>query len=530
MHELLNQVFDELRSAYRFRWYGLLFAWAICIGGWVWAGTQPNIYEATARVFVDSSSVLQPVLGNRIVAPDVTAQLAYIREALLGHEALVEVARQTGLDATATTPQQIDNLVAGLQQSIQIQLARGGPRNSPDGVYRISYRNADRRRSVAVVDAVLDTFVESTIGVNQQQGDTAERFLNDRVSEYEARLAQAETVRAQFIKDNAERLPGSQGGYFERLRGERTALEETRRQLAIAESYRDELEAQLSGEQPVVQDAGAAGTDPPPGSLDARIRDLEDRLGDLLLDFTEAHPDVIRTQERLAALRQQRTEELAVLGVAGQDLELSALAANPVFQRLQTEVSAANGEIARINADITLREKRIADLQGLVDEVPEVEAQLARLNRDYEVIYEQYLALVRSRETQDLSRLAMDTDQIDFRIIDPPLASPNPVAPNRLVLLAGVFLAAVGAAGGLCYLLAQLKPVFHSSTALRTQVGLPVLGVVSYAWPQQVSARRIRSLVLFGAAGSFLLVAFAALLAVETLGPGINSMLAGVVQ
>jgi polysaccharide chain length determinant protein (PEP-CTERM system associated) len=310
------------------------------------------------------------------------------------------------------------------------------------------------------------------------------------------------------------------------MQTERDALALAYRDMRVLQSKREQLNEQLSGEQAVVPGVTDAATEPPPGSLDARIRDAETRLDTMLLEFTERHPDVIALREAIGRLRAQRSEQLAALGVDDTDHELYGLEANPVYQALRGAITETDVEIATLRADIQEREARVEELQGLIDEVPEVEAELARLNRDYEVIYEQYLALVRSRETQELTRKATDTDQVDFRIIDPPSASLTPVAPNRLTLLGIVFAAAIGIGAGLCYLLAQLSPVFSNSNALRQRVGFPVLGVVTQAWHESWRSRRRRAIGLYASALATLVLVFASLVGLELLGPGLHQVIA----
>src|SRR5206468_2138833 len=136
--------------------------------------------------------------------------------------------------------------------------------------------------------------------------------------------------------------------------------------------------------------------------------------------------------------------------------------------------------------------------------VPAVEAELSRLNRDYTVIKEQYQALIQSREKQQLSEQASTTDQVEFRVLDAPLADLKPVAPKRLLLLAGVMLAALAAGAGLSYVLAQLRPVFGSVRALQEISGFPVIGSVSRVVldPQTEATRRLAlatfSIAIFG--------------------------------
>jgi polysaccharide chain length determinant protein (PEP-CTERM system associated) len=269
---------------------------------------------------------------------------------------------------------------------------------------------------------------------------------------------------------------------------------------------------------------GAANTvEPPPNSLDARIRDHRSELDRLLLEYTEKHPDVIATRESLTRLEEQRARQLAALGVDNPDQEFANLDSNPIYQSIRMALNDAEVEIDALNAQMQERARRLEDLQALIDEVPQVEAELARLNRDYDVIYEQYQSLVRSRETQELSRKANDTDEVDFRVIDPPMADLTPVAPNRLLLFTAVFMLALGAGGGVCWLLAQIRPVFASSAELREVIGLPVIGAVTQAWERSYRLQRRWALAGFAGAMSGLGVIYMIVVAAESFGSGVRA-------
>lgn len=519
VQEIVARLLAEARSAWRFRWYGAAVAWLVCLAGWAWAVSQPNVYEAMARVYVDTSSVLRPILNNQIVPPDLGTQLAYVRQALLGREHLERVARETSVDLTAVTEAQRERVLAGLRTGIAI---RSG--SATNTVYNISYRHSNREVAVAVVRTLLNSLVETTLGANQEGSDTAEKFLDERILEYENRLQQAEAALAEFKKRNADRLPGSEGDYFERMATESASLKEAEKQLQLALTRRDRLQAQLESQTPVVSVAGA-DAQPPPNSIDARIQEHRRRLDSLLLEFTERHPDVINVRETLARLEQQRGEQLAALGVENPDQELSGLDLNPIYQSVRIALNEIEVEIDALRADVAERRRSLGQLQALIDEVPEVEAELTRLNRDYDVIYDQYQALVRSRETQHLTRKAADTDTVDFRVIDPPLANFEPVAPNRMLLFVAAFVVALGAGGGLVWLLAQLRPVFSNVGTLREVCELPVLGIVSRAWEAQYRARKRTAVVSFacvmGCLGALLVFA----IVIETMGGGVPAMI-----
>jgi polysaccharide chain length determinant protein (PEP-CTERM system associated) len=247
-----------------------------------------------------------------------------------------------------------------------------------------------------------------------------------------------------------------------------------------------------------------------------------------LLEYTDRHPDVIAVREALTRLEGQRSEQLRALGVANPDQELSTLGANPVYQAVQIALNEAEIEVATLTADASDRQRTLNELQALINEVPEVEAELAKLNRDYDVIREQYESLIQSRETQTLSRKASDSDQVDFRVLNPPQAGYAPVAPPRLLLLAAALVGALGAGGGLCYLIAQLRPVFNNSRALREASGLPVFGVVGRVMIDAAVRRRKRlELLSFSATMAGLVFVFGMVVYAEVFGSGLKALLLG---
>ncbi len=521
MQELRDKVLREVASAWRFRWYGVATAWLCFLLGWGATAVFPDVYEASARVFVDSSSALRPVLNNQvnqIIPVDVATQLSYVRQSLLGRPQLERVASANGLDALATTPIEVEDVIADLRTSIRIT-----SRDNTNTVYSISYRNSNRDQAIGVVTTLLNTLKEDTIGANQAGADTARGFLDERIADYEQRLQSAEAALAEFKRHNSDRLPATQGGYFERLRQARDDVAAAEKQLRLAVSRRDRIQEQINSESPVMPGGAEAPVEEPePNSLDARIRTYRTQLEALLLQYTDRHPDVVNAKEALARLEAQRAEQLRALGVLDPEQELSSLGANPVYQTLRIALNEASVEIAAIDADLKERRAEANRLQSLIEEVPKVEAELARLNRDYNVVYEQYQSLVRSRETQDLSEKAQLADAVEFRVIDPPLADFVPVAPNRLLLLVGVFMAALGAGGALCWLLSQLSPVFASAAILREVCGLPVLGSISHALPYL--KQRTAALAGFAAAMGCLVVVFGAAVMLELVGPGLRSL------
>ncbi|MCH9695863.1 MAG: hypothetical protein K0U72_15220 [Gammaproteobacteria bacterium] len=483
MKDVYDQAIAELRGMWRFRKWVVVTTWLVCLVGWSIVLALPDMYRASARFQVDTSSTLEPLLGTQIVAANVEQQLAMVRQALVGSVQLLKVATETGLDAGVETDAQRVELVAGLGQRLSISAdslstpGQGRPRG--ESLFTIEYEDRDRSKAAEVVSVLLNTFIEDTLRSERAGNESARKFIEQQIAETEQRLQEAEDLLARFKRDNADKLPGSEGGYFTRLQRTRDALAESRRSLRIAQSKRDRLRLQISGEVAVVTSTDRDADDLPANSLDARIRDYESRLESLLLDYTERHPDVIAVQETLLRLKAERADELQKLGLQGGDIEIAMLDANPVHQAIRIALNETDVEIATLEADIADQVSTVSSLKALIDEVPEVEAEYARLNRDYEVVREGYQALVESRETQVLSSRAYDSGEEDFKIIDPPVAGFNPVSPNRTMLFLAVAILAGAAGVGFAFAFSQLSPVVHDVNTLRKVAGIPVLGKIS---------------------------------------------------
>jgi len=525
MQEQLNFLLNEVRSAWRFRWLALALAWGVSVAGWFYVAGMPDEYEASARVYVDTSSALRQILGTQIIEADVESQLNFVRQSMLGRTQLEKVALQSDIALRAETPEQLDGLIAALREGVQLTATGDPRRRTPDNLFSISFRDRDRDMALRVVQTLLNIFVEDTLGAKREGSESARRFLEQQVREYEVRLGEAEERLARFRRENADVLPGSQGGYFNRLQAESSALEDVRVQLALAESRRDRVREQLRTERSGGGSTRSADLDAlPQSSLEARIQDSESRLEDLLLRYTDRHPDVVALRDTLARLGQQQEEQQAALAMAGDgDLIISS---NPVIQALQINLNEIEVEMASLSVDARRRENRVAQLRSLIGEVPEVEAQLARLNRDYDVVNAQYQALLRSLETERLTREAAESDQVEFRVIDPPAAAAQPVAPNRPRMLALVLLAGLGGGGGLAFLLSQLRPVFANPRALGDVTGLPVLGAVSLNWRERHKLRRRMELLSFALGCAALVCVFVGVYYFETAAGGLRGLTA----
>lgn len=536
MIAIVEQVLDEIQGAWRFRWLALTTAAALALVGWIIVFALPDLYEADAKVFVDTRTALKPVLQGLAAEQDVNGELNYVRQSLLSDPQLEEVARQNGvLPPSVTDPRLEEKLLAQFSRRIDINVSsaagdREEDRNTAGTIYSITYRDRNRARSLRVVHTLLDKLVNETLGGKRAGAESAQKFLEAQIQDYEKRLSAAENRLAEFKKHNIGLMPTEQGGYFAELQQEMQAVSNDETKLQKARNRRDVIVGQLHGDVAVAAAGGAPGPLPSGGSqaaagsdINSQIAAAQARLDQLRLRFTDKHPDVIAALQTLSDLKQRRAAELQSLkqGDAGA-AAMTGASANPVYQSLEQQLDQTDLEIADLTTDLAQHRAKAAELRGLLDTAPRVEAQYAQLTRDYDVNTAEYKALLQNYEKARLGERADNAGSVRFDIVQPPTADFVPVWPRRNLLLAGAFAVALVAGALLAYGMHQLRPVFSSTSSLEQFTGAKVLGAVSIAFPERARLASRKDALRLSVALLCLMLAFAVSVVLSSTGFRLN--------
>lgn len=498
MEETINQVLFLLKGVWKYRWHAVIVAWVVAVAGWIRVYTLPDDYQASARVFVDTQSILKPLMAGMTTLPNVEQQVSIMSRTLLSRPNVEKVMRMVDLDIKAKTPKENEELLNDLMKQIKIV---GTGR---DDIYTLSYSNENPRVAKDVVQSLLTIFVEGSFGDKKNDSDKAIQFLDEQIKNYESKLVAAENALKDFKIKHSGSLP--QGGdYGTQVQAASDALNQARLDLREAEQARNAIQTQIYGNG--TGQNGAVAVNP---ELDARILTLQKNLDTMRMQFTEQHPDIISTKRLIKQLETQKAEE-AKTAKPGGDRGASY---SPMLQQLNVSLSTAEARVASMRARVDEYTARYDRLKAQSVNGPELETQLAQLNRDYQVNKENYSQLVARRESARLSGdLSNTTDMVKFRVVDPPTVPLTPAGPNRLRLASLVFLGAMIAGIAVALLMSQLRPTYLSQQGLRESTGLPILGSVSMNWTDHERAKRKRSFYAFGASLAVLITLYAGVMA-----------------
>lgn len=487
MDQLVTQLISIAKGIWKYRWYSMTASWVVVLLGFAVVYTLPNNYQASARVFVDTQSILKPLLSGMTTIPDIEQQVSIMSKTLLSRPNVERVMRMVDLDVNAKSIQEKEAFVSALMSQIKIT------GTASHDIYSITYSNANPKLAKNVVESLLTIFIEGSFGDKKQDSANAVRFIDDQIKQYEEKLVNAENAIKEFKLKNNSLVLGREGDFGGKLLQAEDQLSQARLELTEAEQARNSIRKEIAAEEPVVvtsnaQTAAAATSNP---ELDTRIEALNKVLDGHRLQFTDQHPDVIATKRLIAQLEARKIQEAKSRSTG------STIGRNysPVLQQLKIALSDTEARVASMRARVEEYSVRVTRLRAMRSAAPEMEAQFAQLNRDYEVNKANYEKLVASRDAAKLSGdLSATTEMIAFRIIDPPTVPLKPTGPNRPRLFSIVFVGSLVAGLGIGFLLTQIRPTFVSLAHLREITGIPVLGSVSMNWTEAEKRRRKKSL------------------------------------
>ena len=533
MNSYVELLRTELRNLWRYRWSALAAAFVAAVLGWSLLFVTPNIYQAQAKVYVNATSALKPLLTGIAVNPDVDEELDYVREVLLSRPALKKVARETNLDLKATTQKQEDALLSALRTDIDIEdVTVGNKQRSTDKLFTITYNYKNRDTALAVVRKLLNDFVENSMGAGRQGDENAAHFLKSQIAATAQELSQDESKLAQFKAEHPGMVSAQNAGnYFQQLNEQRVSLQHAKNQLAIARLKLRSLELQLREQVPFVPQASGKSHNAPTtisfgGTTSERLQQAEGELETLQLKYTNQYPGIISLLNTIKQLKAQQKKEMAEIKKGDATAAASSgLSSNPVYQQIELELSQQQVAVAGLQGEVRDHLAQIAQLKKMMTEAPEIEAQYTQLNRGYSVTHAEYDALVERLNRAHVTESASESGSIKFEVIDPPFAKLGPVKPKRALLTLAIFGASILFGVAFAWIRGQLRSVYESPAKLAADTGMVVIGTVSAMGLMPTTLGTRRQKLRFMAGCCVLVLAFLAALYLAVKGVCYSSLM-----
>jgi polysaccharide chain length determinant protein (PEP-CTERM system associated) len=492
------------RAIERRRWVALCVASVAAIACAVGVVLVPNRYESKAQVYVDTQTALKPLMAGLTFQPDMETQVRMLARTLVSRPNVERLLRTPDLGFELSSEAERQKLVTRLMEQIKILPTGAG------NLYEISYRGATADSAQHLVEAVVRMFVDASAGEKRRDAEDVGEFIAGQIQSYEAKLVEAEDRLKDFKIRNFGVTGVSNQDYYTRVSALTDTVTKLRMELGAAEQSRDAYRRELAAEDPQlpILEATPGITGAPVPEYETRLVAQQKQLDELLRRYTEQHPDVIHARRVLSQLEADAISRKEAEARALSKLDKPGKAAtSPVYQKLRVSLAEAEAQVAALRSQLVMNQSQLEQIRASASQRPQVEAELAQLNRDYEIIRKNYDAMVSRRESAALgAKLDQSSRLAEFRLVEPPSVSRSAVFPNRLHLALISVVASLLAGIGAAVLLDKMRPAFDDVKSLSELSGRPVLGAVSILVTPQAARDKRMGLVRFGAAFGVLLM------------------------
>ena len=471
MQEQLFEILYILKGAFKYKWTILIIVWILSLSGWTYVYLMPDKYTSIAKVHVETRTMLQPLLSGMAIEADVRGLLRVMQQLMFTKGNLEQITKLSDLDKTVRTPAEQEELINDLKKDIHIN---GGT----EDMFNIQYEARSPDIAKNVVQAVLTVFSEQTQLSTHGNSDNAQRFIDEQIQEYEMRLRNGEKARENFKRTNLGLLPGQGGDQIGKIQAMSRELEEAKLSLKEALSRKEKLTEQLNESLTSEHDESKSSTEIASVEDDAQIGALKQRKNELLIKFTENHPEILHINKTIKELQiRNALKQAKVINAGGLD---TAVLTNPYVQSIKVAINEVDANIASINSRIEIFQQRLLKEQDELNSRLSIETEIENLNRDYAQIKSNYDRLLMSRETAAMSeKVDTQAEALKFKIADAPNTPLQASSPKRKLLYSGVLIVSILIGLAVALLLYLIRPTFMSISQLRQFTALPVLGGIS---------------------------------------------------
>jgi len=453
---------------------------AVCI-----AFSLPVSYRATGTIMLQTSEIPVEMVSStahRPVHDDTPAQAQQEVELLRRRVMTPEKLRQL--------VEELDPYPTDKRASLEAKAQRVAEDTSVERVdpitlkpldestaFSIHYDNPQPLLAAAVAQKLVDLYLTYNRRTRTEQANAAYEFLQSQAKELEASMVAQEQKLAHFKAAYGNSLPDRQQHNLLQIDRVQRDLEETQRELLVAEAKESELQLQLNSLSP---------------SMTASISDWRTQLAKLRSDlaaaeekYTPEHPEIKRLKRAIDEMVSKGSASLRTNGQAPD---------NPDYLAVQSQLRAAQRSVATLRAAEARERRDVAAYEAGLSTEPNVEREYTQLQRDYDNARLRYEDIQGKMKNAALARTLEQEERGDrFTLLQGPVAPKKPYSPNRLgIILLGLVLGC-GVAFGCVTAVDAADPTVRGTADLQHITGGPAIGAIPVLLsPSDLQGRKLR--------------------------------------
>ncbi len=497
----------------------------------------PATYRSTAVILIESQDIPPDLIRSTITSYAVQ-RIEEIRQRIMTTGNIMSVVQRfelyTQRELNRLTRSEIsrefnDNVSVEPISADVIDPRSGNPTKAVIA-FKLAFKGDEPQKVHKVTNELITLYLNENLRGRTEQSNSTSDFLSSELKTLDTLLKDLESKLSSFKEQHKGSLPELNGYNLSRLdRGEQELIE-IRTRIQDLETRKIELASQLAQLNPsaptILPDGRAVLSD------SDRLKSLQSEYRRKAAIYNADHPDLARLNREINVLletqdtsndskdigkqlrlaRDQLTEaqgkytaqhpEIKKLTDVVNKLETELQGANrnvsevipdnPSYVLLNTQLKAAESEIAAlVTKSQTLREK-IKENENLLLKAPSVEKDYQVLLRDYDNTRLKYREISEKQLQAELGKnLEQERKGERFTLIQPPEIPEEPLSPNRFVIVFMAVVLAIGF-GVVAGIIAEaVDPKIYGEDSIQAITGIPALVLVPfYEIPLDEGVRR----------------------------------------
>lgn len=431
----------------------------------------PKKYVAETTILVQENNIIKPLTEGIAATTQVSDRADIAREIVFSQDSLTELLTDAGWDVAKLSPIERDRLIDRIKGHTSIETSKNNL------LLRISYNDSDPARAFHLTRDMAQMFIAKSLASKEAESASAYDFMNSQVEEYHGKLVAASDALQDYITAHPDASPGSVTDTNARISALRNQIENAKVQAAQFSSQAAAMGGSLSGQSQI------STVQTREDVYRAQIAQLQSKLSQLLLTYTDNYPDVVRTRHQIDDLKTQLTSaqhQKATAASVGAAID-NQVTFNPVYSSLQTQIAQIRGQLAAARATESASQQQLTTELARSQKIAETSNELAKLNNNFNTVSTTYQDLLKRREK---ARISMDLDKdqrgLTFKVQDPARMPLMPVGMRLMHFAAAGIILGTCIPLALLFLIARFDPRTRSADALARTTGLPVFASVPY--------------------------------------------------
>jgi polysaccharide chain length determinant protein (PEP-CTERM system associated) len=423
----------------------------------------PKQFEASSTVFIESSIIRDLVKGITIT-PNVNDKVRVLKYAMLSRTFVLNTLKAIDLDTKAKNDAELEKMIKHFQTSTQISV-------KGNDLFIVTYRDQDPVVATDYVNTLVRKYVEENVSLKRQDSYGADQFLTEQLTSLKVKVDKADDDIVKFRQLRGVAVATDESSLVKDINTFKSELDVISIKRKELSAVQRSLNRQLKTEDRFTV-AVMSSRAPEGGSQE--IRALENKVKQLLVNYTENYPEVIRLRGVIESLKKQQKQQDS----QGQIYEPELSTMNPLFQNLKQQAFQVESELDALNARQRQLQGLIASKSGELRNVPADQKKLSDLVKERDATRQIYEQLMLRQGQAELSKqMEVEDKATTFRIVDPAVLAKKPVSPNRVRLIIMGLLAGIGAGFGIVFLKEMLDSSIKDLEVLKG-FGYEVLAVI----------------------------------------------------